>query len=86
MVSIAAFTLTMLVGATTVWAARKMGGGVNLAFVLWVLFPTTFFFSSIVLEYIDNDSLARSLRASLFNTGLAAAIAVLLYGIAYVLS
>ena len=82
MVISASFTLTMLLGATVVWAVRQTGGTVNLNVILWILFPITFFSSSIAMEYIESGSFARSLRASYFNTGFAVVVIGLLYGIA----
>jgi hypothetical protein len=78
----ASFTLTMLLGATVVWAVRQTGGTVSLNVILWILFPITFFSSSIALEYLEDGSLARSVRASFFNTGFAVVVIGVLYGIA----
>jgi hypothetical protein len=81
MAVVAAFTLTMLLGATAIWAAQQVGGTVNVGALLWVLFPTTLLLSSTVLEYLELGSLMRSLRASLLSTALVAAVTVALYGL-----
>src|SRR6476659_537168 len=85
-ITIASFTLTMLLGATADWAMRLTGGGVHLKLILWVLLPITFFLCSIVMEYLEDGSLPHSMRASFFNTGFAAVALVILYVIGYGIS
>ena len=75
----ASFTLTMLLGATTTWALQQMGSSADLNIILWTFFPTTFFLSSTVLEYLELGSLAPSFRASIFSTAFVAALVVALY-------
>jgi len=81
--SLASFMLTMLLGATVISVMQQMGSGVDLNVILWIFFPTTFFLSSTVLEYLELGSLTSSLRASLLSTALAAAVAIILCVIWY---
>jgi hypothetical protein len=86
MAVVASFSLTMLLAATVGWAFQQSGHNAPLSVLLWIISPTTFFLSATVLEYLEDGNIARSLKVSLFYTGLAAALIVVLYTVAAVAS
>ena len=84
--AIASFTLTMLIGATFIWAFKQSGHSAPQNVLFWALFPTTFFLSSTALEYLEDGNFGRSLRVSLLYTGIAAVVILGLYFVAAVAS
>src|SRR5262245_28160002 len=86
MAAAASFTVTMLIAPTANWTIQRSGHSVALGVLLWVLLPTTFYLSATTLEYLEDGNIARSLKVSLFYTGVAAALVIGLYFVAVVVS
>jgi hypothetical protein len=82
MAVLASFTMTMLIEATVGWAFQQSGNNTPVGVLFWVLSPTTFFLSATVLEYIEDGNIIRSLKVSLFYTGFAALLIIVLYSAA----
>src|SRR5262245_29151065 len=84
MAVVASLTMTMFVAVIVSWAFQQAGYNASHRVLYWVLFPTTFLLSATVLEYLEDGNIARSLKVSLFYTGVAAALVVVLYTVAAV--
>jgi hypothetical protein len=86
MAVVASFVMTILFATTGGWAFQQYGYNAPLSVLLWIFSPTTFFLSTTTLEYLDDGNIARSLKVSLFYTGLATALIIALYAVAAVAS
>jgi len=70
LVVIASFTTAVLLTVTAIWTIRQSGSSssaVELG-IFWVLLPATFFVWSIIIEYLEDGNISRSVRASLLST------------------
>ena len=80
LVVIASFTTAVLLTVTAIWAIRQSGSNSSAVEmgIFWVLLPAAFFVWSIIIEYLEDGNISRSVRASVFSTACGvAAIAVL---------
>lgn len=83
----AAFTTSMLLGSTMLWAtgqasAATLSNQVK-TIVLWILLASTYFAWAIVLDYVDQGSLARAVRGGSMTTAITAALVVAMFAISY---
>jgi len=84
MAIVASLTMTVFIAVMVGWGFQQAGHTAPQRILYWVLFPTTFLLSTTILEYFEDGNLARSLKVSLFYTGVAAALIVVLYTVAAV--
>jgi len=82
MAVVASFAMTILFATTGGWAIQQYGHSAPLGVLLGVFSPTTFFLSTTVLEYLEDGNIARSMKISLFYTGLAIVLIIALYSVA----
>ncbi len=87
MLVMAAFTTSMLIGSSLLWASGQTSGQMSeqtKTVTMWVLLAATYFIWAIVLDYVDHGSLARAMRGGTLMTAVSGAIvvaaAVLWYG------
>ena len=84
MAVVASITMTVFIAVMVGWGFQQAGQIAPQRVLYWILFPTTFLLSTAVLEYLEDGNIARSLKVSLFYTGVAAALVVVLYTVAAV--
>jgi hypothetical protein len=75
----------MLLTVTAIWAIRQSGSSSSAVEmgIFWVLLPATFFVWSIILEYLEDGNISRSVRASLLITAGGVAVVVVLLAARY---
>src|SRR5262245_60289406 len=86
MAVLSSFTMTVLIALTANWSLLQSCHSPPLSVLMWILFPTTFFLSAATLEYLEDGDIGRALKVSLFYTGFAAVLIVVLYAVAAMLS
>jgi hypothetical protein len=84
MALVASLTMTVFIAVMVGWGFQQAGHVASPRVLYWILFPTTFLLSATVLEYLEDGNISRSLTVSLFYTGVAAALVVVLYTVAAV--
>ena len=77
---VTSFTSAVLLTVTAIWAIRQSGSSSSAVEmgIFWTILPAAFFVWSIIIEYLEDGNISRSVRASLLSTACGvAAIAVL---------
>jgi hypothetical protein len=87
MLVMAAFTTSMLIGSSLLWASGQNSGQMSeqtKTVTMWVILAATYFVWAIVLDYVDHGSMARAMRGGTLMTAasgaVVVAVAVLWYG------
>jgi len=85
LVVIASFTTAVLLTVTAIWAIRQSGSDSSAVAmgIFWVLLPAAFFVWSIIIEYLEDGNISRSVRASLLSTAGGAAMLAILWAARY---
>src|SRR5205814_10669712 len=85
LVVIASCTTAVLLTVIAIWAIRKSGSSSSAVEmgIFWVLLPATFFVWSIIIEYLEDGNISRSVRASLLSSAGGLAMLVILWAAWY---
>ena len=88
LVVITSFTTAVLLTVTAIWAIRQSGSSSSAVEmgIFWALLPAAFFVWSIIIEYLEDGNISRSVRASLLSTVGGVAVVVVLLAARYGLS
>lgn len=85
---VTSFTSAVLLTVTAIWAIRQSGSSSSAVEmgIFWAILPLAFFVWSIILEYLEDGNISRSVRASVFSTALGVAAMAVLWVARYELS
>ena len=85
LVVITSFTTAVLLTVTAIWAIRQSGSSSSAVEmgIFWALLPAAFFMWSIIIEYLEDGNISRSVRASLLSTVGGVAVVVVLLAARY---